>query len=44
MLVQGFAKNAAERWSLSETLEAARLVRESLAARPRGLSEGKAAA
>jgi hypothetical protein len=36
--VQGFAKNAAGRWSLAQTLEAARVVRESKAAPSKGIS------
>ena len=37
MPVKGFVRNAAGRWSLSESLEAARVVRESEAARSRGI-------
>jgi hypothetical protein len=37
--VKGFVKNSADRWSLRDTLEAARVVRESEAARSRGIPE-----
>jgi hypothetical protein len=39
MPVKGFVENSAGRWSLSETLEAARVVRDSKAARSRGIPE-----